>query len=264
MKNAGGRPALGGPRISLITVVFNGAATVEETIRSVIAQTYGNVEYLVIDGGSTDSTLDVIRKYENNIDYWVSEKDAGIYDAMNKGIALASGEIVGLINADDFLAAPDVLARVAKVFEDPEIDACYGDLCYVRQADRSVIVRYWESSEFRAPAFEKGWCPPHPTFYVRRKIYERFGVFDLSYKIASDIELMMRFLEIYKVRAKYIPEVLVEMRMGGTTNRSLSNILKQNREILRALAQHKLRSSMVRLLGSKIFSRGAQFFARPK
>lgn len=263
IKDAGEHSKQCTPNISLITVVFNGAATLEDTIRSVVGQTYGNVEYLIIDGGSTDSTLDVLRRYEGKIDYWASEKDVGIYDAMNKGIALSSGEIIGFINADDFYAKPEVLARVAEVFADPDIDACYGDLCYVRQADSSVVVRYWKSSEFSPTTFEKGWCPPHPTFFVRRAIYERCGKFDLSYKIAADVELMMRFLEKYRIRSRYIPEVLVEMRMGGTTNQSLSNILKQNREILRALAQHKLRSSMLRLFGSKMVSRGMQFFARP-
>ncbi|MFA6970099.1 MAG: glycosyltransferase family 2 protein [Gallionella sp.] len=255
-------PAL--PLVSIVTVVYNGAATLEHTIRSVIEQTYENVEYIVIDGGSSDATVDILRKYESSIDYWVSEKDAGIYDAMNKGISLASGEIVGLINADDFYASPDVLARVVSVLADPDLDACYGDLCYVKQYDTSSVVRYWQSSEFRPGAFESAWCPPHPTFFVRRKIYERSGVFDLTYKIAADMELMLRFLELCKVRAKYIPEVLVKMRIGGTTNRSLTNIIKQNAEILRALRQSGQRASMLRLTCSKVVSKGLQFFVRPK
>ncbi|GEM_PF-106698 len=251
------------PLISIVTVVYNGAATLEHTIRGVIEQTYGNVEYIVVDGGSTDATLDILRKYEGNIDYWVSEKDAGIYDAMNKGISLTSGEIIGLINADDFYASRDVLASVAAVLTDPDVDACYGDLCYVKQHDISTVVRYWQSSDFRPGAFEKAWCPPHPTFFVRRKIYERFGVFDLTYKIAADMELMLRFLEIHRVRAKYIPEVMVKMRVGGTTNRSWANIVKQNGEILRALRQRGQRASMLRLTCSKIISKGLQYFVRP-
>lgn len=254
----------GSPLVSIVTVVYNGAATLEHTIRGVIEQTYGNVEYIVVDGGSTDATLDILRKYEGNIDYWVSEKDAGIYDAMNKGISLASGEIVGLINADDFYASPDVLARMVSVLADPDLDACYGDLCYVKQFDTSTVVRYWQSSDFRPGAFERAWCPPHPTFFVRRKIYERFGAFDLTYKIAADMELMLRFLELHRVRARYIPEVLVKMRIGGTTNRSLANIVKQNKEILRALKQSGQRASMLRLIFSKIFSKGLQFLVRPK
>lgn len=254
----------GKPLISVITVAFNGAATLEHAIRSVIEQSYDNVEHIIIDGGSTDSSLDIFRKHEDNIDYWISENDAGIYTAMNKGISLASGEIIGFINSDDFYASPDVLAKVAMVFNNPNIDACYGDLCYVRKNDASIVVRYWQSSDYRPCAFEMGWCPPHPTFFVKREVYEHFGMFDLNYKIAADVELMMRFLEVHKVRVKYIPDVLVKMRMGGTTNRSLSNIVKQNGEIIRALKQHGLRPSMVRLLSSKIVSRGIQFFLRPK
>ncbi len=253
----------GKPLFSLITVVFNGRATLENTICSVIEQTYGNVEYIIIDGGSTDGSLDIIRKYEESIDYWISERDAGIYDAMNKGIALSSGEIVGFINADDFYASREVLSKVAEVFADTDIDACYGDLCYVKPADTSAIVRYWKSSAFTPKTFERGWCPPHPTLFVRRGIYERFGVFDLGYKIAADVELMMRLLEVCQVRTKYVPEVLVNMRVGGTTNKSWANIVKQNREILRALKQHGLRSSVVRLIGAKLISRMLQFIARP-
>lgn len=252
------------PKVSLITVVFNNEATIADTIRSVAAQTYGNVEYLIIDGQSSDGTLARIRAHGGVVTHLVSEPDRGIYDAMNKGIALASGEIIGFINADDFYASAEVLARVAAAFEDPDVDACYGDLCYVKQHDTSAVVRYWRSSGFHPRAFESGWCPPHPTFFVRREIYERFGSFDLSYRIAADVELMMRFLEVHRVRAKYIPTVLVKMRMGGTTNRSLTNIVKQNGEILRALRQHGLRASVVRLLGNKMVSRGLQFLVRPR
>ena len=249
--------------ISVITVVFNGAATLEHTICSVLEQTYRNVEFIIIDGGSTDGTLDILREYDDHIDYWVSEKDAGIYDAMNKGIALASGDIIGFINADDFYESSNVLANVAKVFANKRVDVSYGDLCYVKQFDTMKVVRYWKSSEFYPNSFEIGWCPPHPTFFVRREIYERYGMFDLTFKIAADVELMIRFLEVHRVCAIYIPVVLVKMRMGGTTNRSLSNILKQNKEILRALKSHGLGSSIVRLISNKFISRGLQFFVRP-
>jgi glycosyltransferase involved in cell wall biosynthesis len=249
--------------LSLITVVFNGASTLEHTIRSFLEQTYRNLEFIVVDGGSTDGTLDILREYDEHIDYWVSEKDAGIYDAMNKGIALASGSIIGFINSDDFYVSSNVLANVAKVFANKSVDVCYGDLCYVKQFDTLKVVRYWKSSDFSLNSFEMGWCPPHPTFFVRREIYERYGMFDLSFKIAADVELMMRFLEVHRVCARYIPVLLVKMRMGGTTNRSLSNILKQNKEILRALKSHGLRSSIVRLMGKKLISRGLQFFIGP-
>lgn len=251
-------------KISVITVCYNSAETIDHTLRSVQEQTHRDVEHIIIDGGSRDNTLEVVASEGAHVAKLVSEKDNGIYDAMNKGIALASGDIIGFINADDFYASSDVLAKVSAIFADQAVDACYGDLCYVRQDDTSAVVRYWQSSDFRPGAFEVGWCPPHPTFFVRREIYERFGGFDLSYRIAADVELMMRFLEVQQVRVKYIPEVLVKMRMGGTTNRSLSNIVKQNKEILRALKAHGLRSSVLRLIASKLVSRGRQFFVRPK
>jgi glycosyltransferase involved in cell wall biosynthesis len=251
-------------KISIITVCFNSADTIGDTLRSVRQQTHLNTEHNIIDGGSKDNTLQVVASEGPHVVKLVSEKDSGIYDAMNKGIAMATGEIIGFINADDFYASSDVLVKVAAVFNDSNIDACYGDLCYVGRHDTSAVVRYWQSSTFHPNSFEEGWCPPHPTFFVRRKIYERFGGFDLSYKIAGDFELMMRFLEVHKVRVIYIPEVLVKMRMGGTSNRSLGNIVKQNKEILRALKLHRFRSSIVWLMGNKLVSRGLQFLVRPK
>jgi glycosyltransferase involved in cell wall biosynthesis len=252
------------PKISLITVCFNSSGTIGCTLISVREQSCKNIEHIIIDGASSDETINIIKSEGSHVAKLVSEKDGGIYDAMNKGIAMATGDIIGFINADDFYASPEVLMTVASVFDDSNVDACYGDLCYVGENDTSTVVRYWQSATFHPNSFEDGWCPPHPTFFVRREIYERFGGFDLSYKIAADVELMMRFLEVHKVRVKYIPEVLVKMRMGGTTNRSLRNIVNQNKEILRALKLHGLRSSIVRLIGNKLLSRGLQFFVRPK
>jgi glycosyltransferase involved in cell wall biosynthesis len=250
-------------KISIVTVCYNSAKTIADTLQSVRAQTYGNIEHIVIDGQSKDNTLEVVAASGRHVSMVVSEADKGIYDAMNKGIALAIGEIIGFINADDFYPSAEVLAKVAKVFENPCIDACYGDLCYVAQNDTSATVRYWKSSEFVPSTFETGWCPPHPTFFVRRAIYQRFGGFDLDYKIAADVELMMRFLEVHKIRTHYLPAVLVHMRMGGETNKSLRNIVKQNREILRALRLHNMRASAWRLMGHKLISRGWQFFVSP-
>ena len=250
-------------KLSIVTVCYNSDKTIGHTLRSVREQTYGLIEHIVIDGGSTDNTLAVVSAEGSHLAKIVSEKDSGIYDAMNKGIAMATGEIIGFINSDDFYASSDVLAKVVAVFNDSNIDACYSDLCYVKKNDILAVVRYWKSSTFRPNSFGGGWCPPHPTFFVRREIYERFGVFDLSYKIAADFELMMRLLEVHDVRVKYIPEVLVKMRMGGTSNRSLSNIVKQNKEVLRALKSHGFPSSIWRVLVHKLISRGQQFFVRP-
>lgn len=251
-------------KISIITVCFNSAKTIADTLKSVREQTHIAVEHIIIDGASTDDTLNVIAAEGQHIIKIVSERDDGIYDAMNKGIAIATGDVIGFINADDFYASPHVLEKIAAVFTDPKVDVCYGDLFYVKQNDTSSIVRYWKSSKFKTGDFAKAWAPPHPTFFARCKIYKSFGGFDLSYKIAADFELMMRFLEQHRLQYKYIPEVLVKMRVGGTSNRSLKNIIKQNKEIIRALDFYGLQSSLIRLIAYKIISKGRQFLTRPR
>lgn len=239
-------------------MVFNNVETIVDTIDSVRAQNYSDLEYIVVDGLSNDGTLNRVRENLAFISQLVSEKDKGIYDAMNKGIRLATGDVIGFINGDDFYL-PGVLAKVAEAFEDPKLQACYGDLYYVKQEDVSTVVRHWRSSPHVPRAFESGWCPPHPTFFVRREIYERFGSFDLDYAIAADFELMMRFLERHRVHSRYLPGAMVKMRMGGTTNRSIRNIIAQNREILRALASHGSNVSALTFLLRKFASRSMQF-----
>lgn len=250
-------------RISVITVCYNSAKTIGHTLQSVREQTHGDIEHIIVDGGSKDNTLEVVKAEGPHVAKLVSEKDNGIYDAMNKGIALASGEIIGFINADDFYASPSVLEDVAAAFKKSGADCCYGDLCYVSQTDTAQTVRYWRSSKFVPGSFEKGWCPPHPTFFVRRSVYQRLGGFDLSFKIAADFELMARYLEDVRITSYYVPEVLVRMRLGGTTNRSLTNIFKQNSEIRRALAKHGLRSSLLGFVLNKLVTRAIQFIKRP-
>lgn len=250
-------------KISVITVCYNSAETIAHTLRSVREQTYGNIEHIVVDGRSTDNTLEVLAAEGQHVAKLVSEEDKGIYDAMNKGVALASGEVVGFINADDFYASTIVLADVAAAFEKSGADSCYGNLCYVSQTDPARTVRYWRSKDFVPGSFEAGWCPPHPTFFVRRSVYERLGGFDLSFKIAADFELMARYLEAARITSYYIPEVLVKMRLGGTTNRSLSNIFKQNAEIRRALSKIGRRSSLVSFILNKLVTRAIQFVRRP-
>ena len=183
---------------------------------------------------------------------------------MNKGIKLAQSEIIGFLNSDDLYANNDVLSNVAKVFaDDPSLDACYADLVYTDQFDTELTVRFWQSSDFVPGAFSKGWCPPHPTFFIRRLVYERFGGFDLNYRIASDAELMMRFLEVHNIRVRYVPEVWVKMRMGGTTNKNLKNIWLQNLEVLHALKEHGLSSKTILFYGHKLLSRIKQFYHKP-
>jgi glycosyltransferase involved in cell wall biosynthesis len=250
-------------KFSIITVVFNNEKTIADTVRSIAIQTYPNVEYLVIDGLSTDGTLQKLHQYSEVVTRVISEKDKGIYDAMNKGIALATGDIIGFINADDFYPSPDVLSTVATAFNSSGADSCFGDLCYVQQNDVSRIVRYWKSCTFKLGLFEKGWCPPHPTFFVRRAVYQRLGGFNLDYKIAADVELMARFLAAGRITSHYIPQVLVHMRLGGTTNRNLGNIVKQNLEIRRGLLAQGLRFSWLDFVWSKVLSRAFQFVQRP-
>jgi glycosyltransferase involved in cell wall biosynthesis len=250
-------------KISIITVCLNSEGTIRDTIDSVISQDYSPIEYIIIDGDSTDATLDVVREFGNDVSLIISEPDGGIYDAMNRGIKLASGDIIGFLNSDDFYSSSSSLTQVMEVFRNTSTMSCYGDLCYVDKQDTSKINRYWKSSQFIPGNFSRGWCPPHPTFFVRSEIYQKYGDFDLSYKIAADIELMMRFLEHQSIPVEYIPEILVNMRMGGETNKSVKNIFLQNIEIWNALKQHDLKPTLFGFTSGKVFSRSKQYITRP-
>lgn len=218
------------PRISLITAVYNRASTVAATIDSVLCQSWPHLEYIVVDGNSTDGTDRVVERYADRIARIVREPDHGIYDALNKGIALASGDVVGFLHADDLLAGPEVLSRVAAAFADPEIQASYGDLTYVDADDPGRVIRYWRSGSFRPESFRWGWMPPHPTLYLRRGCYHQFGGFRSDFSISADYELMLRMLYRHRIHATWIPEVLVRMRVGGKSNASIGNRLQANRE----------------------------------
>jgi glycosyltransferase involved in cell wall biosynthesis len=250
-------------KISVITVCFDSSAHIATALRSVDAQTYPDLEHIIVDGASRDDTLRIVESFPQPWRRVMSEPDDGIYDAMNKGILLAIGDVIGFINSDDFYASSDVLDRVAAAFEDPTVDACYGDLCYVRQNDRTKVIRYWRSADFRSGAFRKGWVPPHPTLFLRRRVLDQYGAFDLNYRIAADFELMARLIEKHRIRTVYIPEVLVKMRLGGTTNRNWSNIVQQNREIWHALKAHRLQPNALSFLLGKIAIRCRQFLIRP-
>jgi glycosyltransferase len=213
--------------ISIITATFNSASTLRDCLTSVSSQ-HITAEHLIIDGVSTDKTLSIVNSYPH-IAKTISEPDRGIYDAMNKGIALATGDVIGILNSDDFYADRDVLAKVAQVFTKDGVDSCYGDLVYVDPANISRITRVWKSGPFHINNFFWGWMPPHPTFFVRRTVYEKYGMFNLNLGSAADYELMLRFLVKHKITMAYIPEVLVKMRAGGVSNVSLRNRLKANR-----------------------------------
>ena len=249
-------------KISILTVCYNAVTTIRNTIDSVGSQCYSNVEHIVVDGGSVDGTLDVLKSYNQQITRWISERDRGIYDAMNKGIAMATGDVVGILNADDIYLDDSVLLQVGKIFTDPTIEACYADLVYVDQADLSKIVRYWQSRPFEKGLFKRGWMPAHPTFFVRRSVYEKLGGFDLSFPRQADFDLTMRFLEVNEIKSVYVPKVWVKMRMGGVSNNSVSGVLKGNLEAYRACRKNGLDVSLL-FIPRKIFSRIHQFFMKP-
>jgi len=251
-------------KFSIITVGLNSAATIRDTIESVLAQDYPDIEYIVVDGASQDGTMRIVQEYDDRIARAVSAPDKGVYDAMNTGIELATGDIIGFINSDDFYASNTVISSVAALFgKNVATDAVYGDLCYVRKDDVSKVVRYWRSSSFVPGAFARGWCPPHPTFFLRRSVYERFGGFDPEFPVAGDVELMMRLLERHKIVSEHVPEIWVRMRTGGQTNRSIRNVIRQNRRIMAAIRKHGLVDSWTRFLAHKAFLRIEQFIARP-
>lgn len=217
-------------KLTVVTVCRNARATVAEAVDSVHRQTHPDVEHIVIDGASTDDTLAVVRRHGARVAQIRCEPDRGVYDAMNKGVALASGEVVGFLNADDVYTGPQVLARVAAILAAPELDACYADLVYVDKDRAQRIVRQWTSCDYRSGLFERGWMPAHPTFFARRSVYQRFGGFNLRYRLQSDFDLLMRFMAVHGIRTRYVPETWVRMRMGGMSNRSIRNVIRGNLE----------------------------------
>lgn len=241
-------------KISIITVAYNNAKTIGDTICSVAKQTHADFEHLIIDGVSEDETVSVATSFKNNHMRIISEPDKGMYDAMNKGFYLARGDVIGFLNADDLFSDEMVLDRIAKAFEDPFIEACFGDLFYVTQ-DNKNIVRYWKSKPYSRGYFARGLSPAHPTFYIRRSALVRLGGFDLTYPFAADIEFMIRYLEVGGVRTTYIPHVLIRMRVGGTSNRSFYNISQQNAAIFRALDQHAVPHLFVCFIVGKLVNR---------
>jgi len=248
-------------KISIVTVCLNNAATIEETILSVHGQTHSDREHIVIDGMSRDGTQQIVARHSEKIAVFISEPDNGIYDAMNKGIAKASGEVIGFLNADDVYAHERVLEHVASALSDTMLQAVYADLVYVSNNNPHQIVRYWQSGEYKPNSFSHGWLPAHPTFYARRDLYGRLGKFNTDYRLQADFDLLLRFMEVHRVRTKYVPEIWVRMRTGGATNRSWRNILRGNLEAFRAARANGLGVTPFFLV-RKILSRIPQFFSR--
>ena len=235
-------------KVSIITAVLNNRKTIDDCMQSIINQTYKHRESIVIDGGSTDGTRDLLEKYENSMTRIVSERDNGIYDAMNKGIKLATGDVIGILNSDDIYNDVTVIESVANAIMENNVDSCYGDLVYVDKKNTDKIIRYWKSQPYRDGLFKKGWMPPHPTFFVKREVYRKYGYFNTDFKIAADYELMLRFIEKYKISTCYIPEVLIKMRMGGMSNRSLTNLFIKSSEDHKAWKINNLNGGIYTIL----------------
>ena len=242
-------------KVSIITSVFNNKNTVSEAIESVLNQTYKDIEYIVIDGGSTDGTIDIINSYKGKITKFISEPDNGIYDGLNKGILKATGDIIGFLHSDDVYMDNTVIEKVVNKFYGG-YDGVYGDLIYVSKNDGKII-RYWKSGDFNINKLKKGWMPPHPTLFLKREIYNKYGLFDTSFKIAADYDFMLRILK-HNIKIAYIPEVLYKMRVGGESNKSIKNILLKSKEDYRALKKNEIGG--INTLIYKNISKLPQFF----
>ena len=235
-------------KISIITVCYNAQETIKETLRSLLSQDYPEIEHIVIDGASTDATQSILERYRHRLAHLVSEPDKGIYDAMNKGIALATGDIIGILNADDVYATPHVLSTIAATFRAEPLDAVYGDLIYFSTNNPDKVLRRYRSSHFRSSRLQWGFVPAHPTLFLKRSVYEKFGVFCPDYRIAGDYELIARIFKDNGLRYRYIPEIFVRMRIGGASTRSLYSMLRHNSEIIRACRANNIDTNWLMIL----------------
>jgi glycosyltransferase involved in cell wall biosynthesis len=235
-------------KISIITVVWNNEKTIKDAIDSVLSQTYENIEYIIVDGASTDDTIEIVKSYGNKITKFLSEPDKGLYDAMNKGIKLATGDVVGILNSDDFYIDESVIEKVVKTFQEQNVDSVYADLVYVKSENLDKIVRYYDSSKFHPSKFAYGWMPAHPTFFVKKEFYEKYGLFKTDYKIAADYEILVRFLKKYELSYFYLNQVIIKMRMGGVSTSGFKSNYILNKEIIRACAENGLNTNILKVL----------------
>lgn len=229
-----------GMKVSIITVTYNSAEYLQDCIHSVKSQLYPNIEYIIVDGKSTDQTMSIIRKNESVVDYWISEPDKGMYDAINKGMAAATGDIIGILNSDDVLDNEKVISTIVDNFEIHGVDSVYGDLEFVDRYDTNRVMRIWKGQPFKRSRFNYGWMPAHPTFYIKRSLVEKYGSYENHYYSAADYEFMARYLYLNKVSSLYIPELLVRMRMGGQSNRNIKQRLRANRRDYLAMKKNKI------------------------
>jgi len=244
-------------KISIITAVFNRASTLEQAILSVQAQSYTNTEHIFIDGLSNDGSIELIRRLKRPQDLLISEKDDGIYDALNKGILLATGDIIGIVHSDDYFSNNHVIRKIANQFCLNDIDGVYGDLDYISKHDDTKILRRWISGEYSQSKLKFGWMPPHPTLFLKREVFEKWGLYDKKLRISGDYEAILRYLSRGNIRLNYIPEVLVKMRVGGESNKSIKKIFQKSKEDLFAIRSNK--TGGVSTLFFKNFRKLAQF-----
>ncbi len=249
-------------KVSIITVVYNGEKTIEDTILSVASQDFPSIEHIIIDGASTDNTLNIVKKHKNKVTHFISEPDTGLYDAMNKGIKCATGDIIGILNADDIYYNSDCISSVVKEFEEKKVEVVYGNLVYVSSNNLKKILRYYNSEFFTIGRFAYGFMPAHPTFFVYKKLYEKFGYYKTNYLIAADFELLVRFLSKYRASYSCLGKVLVKMRMGGVSTKNLKSNWILNKEILRACKENMIKTNLIKIW-SKYFIKLFQFVQRP-
>lgn len=227
-------------KVSIITATYNSSQTIIDTIKSLEEQTYSNIEYIIIDGASKDNTLELIKEYCTKVSIIISEPDKGIYDALNKGISVSTGDIVGFLHSDDIFAYPEAIEDLVKTLKTNQSQAVYADLEYVSKENVKNIIRKWTSGYYKYSNLKKGWMPPHPTFYMKRELYNIHGNFDLDFKISADYDSLLRYLWSNKISISYLPKVVTKMRIGGESNRSFMNILKKTKEDIRALKKNNI------------------------
>ena len=229
-------------KVSLITATYNSEISIKTCLDSIVSQDYSDLECLFIDGGSSDNTLSIIKKYRQNNPFikMVSEKDYGIYDALNKGISAASGDIIGFVHSDDFLTTNNIINQICSMMKTESLDGVYGDLQYVDEINTKKIIRNWKSCHFKPGLLKNGWMPPHPTLFLKKEVYQKHGLFDLSYRISADYDFMLRIFKDSELKLGYLPKVITKMRVGGASNRSIKNIIEKSKEDYRAIKSNNI------------------------
>lgn len=247
-------------KVSIITATYNSESTIIDTLKTLNEQSYPYIEYIIIDGNSNDNTLSVVKQNCPRVSTVVSEADAGIYDALNKGVSAATGDVVGFLHSDDLFAYPDAVKDIVDTFTTDKCDAIYSDLEYVSKDNIHNVVRLWKSGAYSKTKLKSGWMPPHPTFYMKRELYKKYGLFDLNFKISADYDSLLRFLWTKEISLSYLPKVTIKMRVGGASNRSLKNIVLKTQEDIRAMKKNKL-PVIFAILGKNL-SKIPQFFLK--